>query len=111
MELGLSVEMEISGRALAGGYYLGSGGLVVQCPEPGSPTSEAQARQLAGAPRPCQPHGFWEVLRLLPAFSSYSAQVVPHVDVFFDIFVERKVSSMSYSSAILKVLSLYTSCC
>ena len=32
--------------------------LVDQCPELGSPTSEAQAWHLARAPRPCQPHGF-----------------------------------------------------
>ena len=31
--------------------------LVVQCPELGSPTSEAQAWHLAKAPKPCQPHG------------------------------------------------------
>ena len=32
-----------------------SGGLVEQCPELGSPTSETQSWQPAGAPRPCQP--------------------------------------------------------
>ena len=31
--------------------------LVDQCPELSSPTSETQAWRLAGAPRPCQPHG------------------------------------------------------
>ena len=31
--------------------------LGVQCPELGSPTSEAQAWHQAGAPGPCQPHG------------------------------------------------------
>ena len=31
--------------------------LVVQCPELGSPTYEAQAGHPARAPRPCQPHG------------------------------------------------------
>ena len=34
--------------------------LVVQCPELGSPTSEAQAWHQAGAPKPCQPHGSGE---------------------------------------------------
>ena len=60
-----------------------------QCPEPGSPTSEAQAWHPARAPRPCQPlsqvHGeflaFWEVWGLLPVFSRCSVGVVPHVDV------------------------------
>ena len=64
--------------------------LVVQCPEVGSPTSEAQAWHPAGAPRPCQPHcqvhgvflAFWEVWGLLPVFSRCSLGVVPHVDVF-----------------------------
>ena len=51
--------------------------LVVQCPEVGSPTSEAQAWHQAGAPRP-----FWEVWGLLPAFSRCSVGVVPHVDEF-----------------------------
>lgn len=32
-----------------------------------------------------------------------SVGVVPHTDVFFDIFVGSKVISISYSSAILKV--------
>ena len=31
--------------------------MVDQCPELGSPTSEAQASHLAGAPRPSQSHG------------------------------------------------------
>ena len=45
-------------------------------------TSEAQAWQLTRAPRPCQPHGFWEVWGLLTVFSGCSVGVVPHVDVF-----------------------------
>ena len=61
-----------------------------QCPELGSPTSEARTWHPAGAPRPCQPHSqvcgeflvFWEVWGLLPAFSRCSVGVVPHVDVF-----------------------------
>ena len=61
-----------------------------QCPELGSPTSEAQAWHPARVPRPCQPHGqvrgeflaFWEVWVLLPVFSRCSVGVVPHVDVF-----------------------------
>ena len=31
---------------------------MVQCPEIGSPTSEAQASRQARSPRPCQPHGW-----------------------------------------------------
>ena len=54
------------------------------------PTSEAQAWQLAGVPRPCQTLSqvrgeflaFWEVWGLLPAFSRCSVGAVPHVDVF-----------------------------
>ena len=65
-----------------------------QCPELGSSTSEAQAWHLAGAPRPCQPHGqlhgeflaFWEVWGLLPAFSRCFVGAVPHVDVFLMYF-------------------------
>ena len=61
-----------------------------QCPELGTPTSEAQAWHLAGAPRPCQSHGqvrgeffaFLEAWGLLPVFSRCSVGVVPHVDVF-----------------------------
>ena len=34
--------------------------LVAQCPGLSSPTSEAQARHLVRAPRPCQPHGMEE---------------------------------------------------
>ena len=34
--------------------------LVVQCPELSSPTLEAQAQHLAGAPRPCQLHDMEE---------------------------------------------------
>ena len=60
--------------------------LVVQCPELGSPTSEAQAWHPAGAPKPCQPHSFWEVWGLLLAFSWCSLGVVPHVDVFLMYF-------------------------
>ena len=64
--------------------------LVIQCPELGSPTSEAKAWHPPGAPRPCQPHSqvhgdflaFWEVWGLLPVFSRYSVGVAPHVDVF-----------------------------
>ena len=48
-----------------------------QCPELGSPISEAQAWHPARAPRP-----FWEVWGLLPALSRCSVGVVPHVDVF-----------------------------
>ena len=82
VELGLSVEVEISGRALTDWYYMGPGGcLVIQCPELSSPTSEAQAWHPAGTPRPCQLHGFWEVWGLLPAFGRCSVGVVPHVDV------------------------------
>ena len=55
--------------------------LVVQCLELGSPTSEAQAWHPARAPRPCQPHGFWEVWGLLPAFSRCSVGVILHIDV------------------------------
>ena len=63
---------------------------MVQCPELGSPTWEAQAWHQAGALRPCQPHGqvrgdflaFWEVWGLLPVFSRCSVGVVSHVDVF-----------------------------
>ena len=39
--------------------------LVDQCPELGSPTSDAQAWHVARAPRPCQPHGWnqwWQKL-------------------------------------------------
>ena len=36
-------------------------------------------------------------------FSRCSVGVVSHVDVFFDVFVGRKVISTSYSSAILRV--------
>ena len=63
-------------------YYVQLGGLLDQCPELGSPTSEAQAWHPAGAARPCQPHGFWEVSGFLPVFSRCSVGVVPHVDVF-----------------------------
>ena len=76
--------------------------LVDQCPELSSPTSEAQAWHSAGAPRPCQPHGFWEVCGLLPASSMCSVGAVPQVNVS-EVFVGRKVISTSYSSAILKV--------
>ena len=53
-----------------------------QCPDLGSPTSEAQPRCLAGAPRAFHLHGFWEVWGLLPVFSRCSVGAVPHVDVF-----------------------------
>ena len=43
VELGLSVEMEISGRALALILHGARRSLVAQCPELGSPTSEAEA--------------------------------------------------------------------
>ena len=56
--------------------------LVVQCPELGSPTSEAQAWHAGGAPRPYQPHGCLEVWGLLPVFSRCSVGDVPHADVF-----------------------------
>ena len=66
--------------------------LVDQCPELGSPTSEAQAWHLAGAPRPCQPHsshwtdswslpvwsvqkGYWRRLGWQDAGAASSAQV------------------------------------
>ena len=48
VELGLGIDLEISGRA--------GRCLVVQCPELGFPTSEAQASLQARARRPCQPH-------------------------------------------------------
>ena len=55
VELGLSIEMEMSGRALADWYYLGPGGLwwsnVLNLAIP-------PLVHQAGAPRPCQPHGW-----------------------------------------------------
>ena len=64
---------------------------MVQCPELGSPTSEAQAWHQASCQAwACQPHSqvrgdflaFWEVWGLLPVFSRCSVGIVPHVDVF-----------------------------
>ena len=81
VELGLSVEMKISGRAFPFDITLGGRSLVDQCPELCSPTSEAQAWHTARAPRPCQSHSFWEVWGLLPAFSRCSVGIVPRVDV------------------------------
>ena len=58
VELGLSVEMEISGRAFIHCLILCGAGrsLVDKSPELGSPTSEAQALHPARAPRPCLLH-------------------------------------------------------
>ena len=79
VELGLIVETESSRQLI----LCGAGtSLVVQCPEVGSSTSEAQAWHPARTPRPCQPHGFWEVSGLLLACSRCSVGVVPHVDLF-----------------------------
>ena len=44
--------------------------LVVQCPELGFPTSEAQAWHQAGAPRPFQPHGWSHICQQKPSFCS-----------------------------------------
>ena len=71
VELGLSVETEISesSRQL---ILCGAGrSLVVQCPELGSPTSEVQAWHLARAPRPFLmfrlPSPIWQGASLLKA--------------------------------------------
>ena len=82
VEVGLSIETEISRRALAVWYYMGLGGLWWSNVLNSALLSEAQAWHPARAPRPSQPHGFWEVWGLLPAFSMCSVGVVPQVDVF-----------------------------
>ena len=46
---------------------------------------------------------FLEVKDLLPAFRMYSVWVDPHTDVFFDVFVGRKLIFLFCSSTILKV--------
>ena len=59
VETGLSVETEISGRALQQELLILCGAgmpLWVQCSGLGSPTLEGEAQHPAGAPRPCQSH-------------------------------------------------------
>ena len=78
----------------------GAGRCVVdQCPEVGSPSSEAQPWCLAGAPRAFHPHGqvreflaFREVWHLLPSFSGCSVGVVPRLDVFLMYLCEGRCS-------------------
>ena len=91
VELGLSVEMEISGRAFAIWYYMELGGLWwTNVLNSALPPQSHRPDTLYTPPRPCQPHSqvrgeflaFWEVWGLLPAFSRCSVGFVPHVDVF-----------------------------
>ena len=52
-----------------------------QCSELGSLTSEAQAWHLAGAPRPCQPHGLRSIFLLfgLGHLSTHRSQLIDKV--------------------------------
>ena len=94
VELGLSIEMESSGRALTDWYYVRPS-LVVQCPELGSPTSEAQGWHQARAPRSCQLQGrdrikCWKS----PAFSSVQETL------FFCVVTVLETHDWMFSTAI-----------
>ena len=92
VELGLSIEMEISGRAFAIWYYVQLGGLwwtkvlnPALAPQKHSDTHMAQKHQDPVSHMARYVGGFLafsEVWGLLPAFSRCSLGVVPHVDVF-----------------------------
>ena len=60
IEVGLSLEIDIFGRALGPLILHGARrSLVVHCPEISSSTSEAQAWHPARGPRPCKLHGLY----------------------------------------------------
>ena len=100
----LSVEMEISGRAFTVWYYMELGGLwwrnVLYSAHPPL-RHRPDTGLMCGAPRPCQPHGYWQIVREI---------ISP---LWFSVFPSRNFQrngTLSNATCSLKCLPRCTCC-